>query len=345
MSYIDPASKLMAHADRIAQIQQGLTPAPVNVEIDLSNRCNLGCDACHFGHVHSRGPLARRRTHDTGDLMSEELVLRLPGELEAAGVRSITWTGGGEPTLHPQFEQAITGHGLDQGMYTNGTTIMPELAELIKRNMQWVYVSLDRMDRESYRAYKKVDAFDRAVFGIRSLVAAKGGATVGVGYLLSKDNYQSIPAMALFAKMLGADYCQFRPQVDFDPEHPGASQPQPWIAEAIPALERVVGDGFALADVNRFKMLLDWQGHGYPVCYWTQMQATITPDGRVWRCVNRRGFEGDCIGDLNTECFGEIWQRSQPYNVNDQCRVMCRGHLPNIALNQAMRPGPHWRFI
>lgn len=345
MSYIDPASKLLAHADRIAQIQNGGTPAPVNVEIDLSNRCNLGCDGCHFGHVHSRGPLARRRTHDTGDQMSEELVLRLPGELEAAGVRSITWTGGGEPTLHPLFEAAIQSHNLAQGIYTNGTTIMPERAAIMKRNMQWVYVSLDRMDRESYREYKKVDAFDRAIHGIRSLAEAEGGATVGVGYLLSKDNYQNIPGMALFAKMLGADYCQFRPQVDFDQARPGESKPQTWIEEAIPALEKVVNDGFALADINRFKMLHDWQGHGYPTCYWTQMQATITPDGRVWRCVNRRGFEGDCIGDLNAESFGEIWKRSQPYNVNEQCRVMCRGHLPNIALQQAMRPNPHWRFI
>lgn len=345
MSYIDPASKLMAHADRIAMIRDGKIPPPVNVEIDLSNRCNLGCDACHFGYVHSRGPLAKRRAHDTGDLMDGELLDRLPGELQAAGVRSVTWTGGGEPTLHPQSLQALMDMKLDQGIYTNGTRVTPGIAGVLKHRMQWVYVSLDRADRESYREYKKVDAFEAALQGIKNLVNAEGPATIGVGFLLSESNWDHIPAMALLARSLGADYCQFRPQIDYDLNQPNITRPQYWIADAVEVLKDVTRDPFVIADIARFRALQNWRGHGYQTCYWTQLQAMITPDGRVWRCVNRRGFEEDCIGDLNTEPFAAIWERSAPFTVNDQCRVMCRGHIPNLALNQAMQPGPHWRFI
>lgn len=46
-AYIDPPGKLYANLDRVAEIQKGGTPAPVNVEIDLSNRCSLGCSWCH----------------------------------------------------------------------------------------------------------------------------------------------------------------------------------------------------------------------------------------------------------------------------------------------------------
>jgi len=40
--YISPRNKLFSHLDRLALIQQGKTPPPVNIEIDLSNRCSLG---------------------------------------------------------------------------------------------------------------------------------------------------------------------------------------------------------------------------------------------------------------------------------------------------------------
>ena len=76
--FINPAQKLLQHIDRIADIKRGLRPAPVNVEIDLSNRCSLGCEWCHFGFTHTRGPLAgkREKPRDSlagGDLMDEGL--------------------------------------------------------------------------------------------------------------------------------------------------------------------------------------------------------------------------------------------------------------------------------
>jgi hypothetical protein len=46
-SFIDPQKKLFANLGRIALLQEGGVPAPINVEIDLSNRCSLGCEWCH----------------------------------------------------------------------------------------------------------------------------------------------------------------------------------------------------------------------------------------------------------------------------------------------------------
>jgi hypothetical protein len=51
--YIDPRGKLFGHMDRLAEIRTGKRPPPVNVEVDVSNRCNLGCRGCHFAHLHS----------------------------------------------------------------------------------------------------------------------------------------------------------------------------------------------------------------------------------------------------------------------------------------------------
>jgi MoaA/NifB/PqqE/SkfB family radical SAM enzyme len=351
MKYIDPAHKLLNHIDRIADIKNELHPPPVNVEIDLTNRCNLGCDKCHFAYVHSRGPLASRNTHNTGDQMDTRLMLSILKQMQDFKVRSVTWTGGGEPTLHRDFDEIIETCSLPQGIYTNGTFITSSRAALMKERLSWVYVSLDRSSPESYQDYKKVDRFEQAVTGIRNLVKADGHATVGVGFLLDRSSWANGNEMIDLGLGLGADYVQLRPAIEFDPNHPNHKGTDvTWVKACMQWLQGVMDrpearQGKIIVDPNRFRGYYQWMGHGYSVCHWTQMQAVITPDARVWTCVNRRGFEGDCLGDLKTESFADVWARSGAFGVNEQCRVMCRGHVPNLALNEIYANQKHGEFI
>lgn len=342
MTYIDPHRKLMHHIERIAQIRKGEQPAPVNVEIDLTNRCNLGCAGCHFAHTHSRGPLAGSAKPagmlDVGDQMDTALAQWIIDDLCANGVQSITWTGGGEPTLHPAFDEIMqyAAGRIDNGIYTNGTLVNANRAAILKRGMKWVYVSLDESDAYSYKLRKRTDGFDKAIAGIQNLVEAEGDATIGVGFLIDLENVHRIDDMVELGAYLQCDYIQFRPLIEFAPDNPGKPIiAYGWIEEAIERLDRVSGAGIEV-DISRFEMLRRWQGHGYPVCYWTQLQTVITPNGRVWTCVNRRGFQGDEIGDMSREPFYDIWQRSSPYMVNHNCRVLCRGHIPNQTLTHMM---------
>jgi hypothetical protein len=72
----------------------------------------------------------------------------------------------------------------------------------------------------------------------------------------------------------------------------------------------------------------------------------VTPDGRVWACPNRRGFEGSAIGDLRTERFPDIWARhSGRWTVDGQCRAMCRLHLMNQAIAPVFAPQAHEAFV
>jgi len=352
-TYIDPRGKLFGHLDRLAQLQAGLRPPPVNVEVDLSNRCNLGCAGCHFAHVHSRGRHAGMPApgyQPTGDLMDRDLALALPGILKAAGVRSVTWTGGGEPTLYPDLAgvlKATRRAGLDQGIYTNGALLDEETAQTIKRTCQWVYVSLDYADRESYALGKQSDAFDAACAGVKMLTGS--GATLGVGFLLGPQNWQYATDMVHLGRELGADYIQFRPMVMVDPETPGVvNEDTGWVRHCLAGiraagLDRVEG---VIVDASRFEMYAGWRDHGYDACWWCSMQAVITPDGRVWACVNRRGRPAALLGDLGEWEFGTLWNnRPGPEPVGGECRVLCRGHIPNLMLNDILMDRPHGSFI
>jgi len=356
VSFINPRSKVLYHSDRIAQLRAtGNTNAPVNVEIDLSNRCSHGCQWCHFAYTHTRGPLTGKRAKPDGavlggDLMSVELAYSILRQLSQAGVKSVTWTGGGEPTLHPHFADIVryaADLGLDQGLYTHGGHITPVLAETLKHNLTFVYVSLDECFRETFKASKGVDRFQNVLTGIRNLVAAEGKATVGVGFLLHAGNYGDVDSMVALGKELGADYVQFRPIINYDQAAPGrVVEDTDWISEAVHCLRFYEDDPFVVADTWRFNMYQGWTGHNYPVCNWSAMQTVITPNGKVWRCTNKRERPDALLGDLSVETFAEVWARSGgPCAVDSGCRVMCRGHIANITLDAVLAEPEHRNFI
>jgi MoaA/NifB/PqqE/SkfB family radical SAM enzyme len=354
-TYINPRQKALWHTRQLEELRRhGATSAPVNVEIDLSNRCSLGCEWCHFAYTHTKGPLADKRDKPAGavaggDLMPTTLAKRILVQLHVAGVRSVTWTGGGEPTLHPDFDEIISycPLDLDQGLYTHGGHINPRRGALLKQYMTWVYVSLDECTRDTYLASKGVDRFDQAVAGITNLVAAAGEATIGVGYLLHERNWRDVHEMVRLARDLGANYVQFRPTVRF--EHATAAQlieDAAWVDRAIGRLNAYVGDDFVIADLDRFRAYQHWQGHPYSTCHWSAMQTVVTPNGKMWRCTNKREHPDALVGDLSVETFAEVWQRGgRPCGVDASCRILCRGHIPNVTLDAVLSTPAHPNFI
>ena len=208
--------KLLSHMDRLVGLESGVVLPPINVEIDLTNRCNLGCQWCDFAHTHVSGPLSYRRTVETGDVMSTENAATIVRQLGKYGVRSVTWTGGGEPTLHPDFGyvlQMCHESGTDQGIYTNGTNISDSLAKTISRCCRWAYVSLDATTAHRFKTSKKSDLFKNAVEGIKRLVGT--GMHVGVGFLIDQHNVGYFADTITLAEELKPTYINYRPAVQW----------------------------------------------------------------------------------------------------------------------------------
>lgn len=282
--------------------------------------------------------------------MSVDLAGNILFQLATAGVKSVTWSGGGEPTLHPQFSEIIryaATVGLDQGIYTNGANLSDDKAQALKRLFTFVYVSLDECRWDSYKGSKGVDRFDDVCLNISKLVIADGKATIGVGFLLHPGNVDDIAHMVALGRHLGVDYVQFRPIINYDQAAPSQLvEDTTWINHAINSLRAYAGDEFVQADTWRFEQYRDWHGHGYKTCYWSALQTVITPNGKVWRCTNKRGVPDGLLGDLTQDSFADIWHRSGgACQVNDRCRIMCIGHAKNVTLDAIMTEPAHANFI
>lgn len=362
MSYINQQGKVLRHANRIALLQAGKTPFPVNMEVDISNRCSLGCGGsvedggCHFSYTHTKGPLAviNPEVEATGDLMDLGMFSRIAREMAEAGVKSITFTGGGEPIVHPMFHHFLEiakAKGLEVGIYTSLAGWAPHKVKAIRDCCTWAVISLDEPTREAYEAWKGTNAFQSVCRGVRELTADGSKCVVGASFLLHEGNWQKVEDMYKLHKELATDYCLFRPLVKYDLKNPSkmvedvhdwSDRTGMYLRPLLQGMEERHAD--VIASLSKFERYTQWN-RPYKACHAASLSGIVTPNGKVWACVNRRGFPGSCIGDLSSEPFMEVWQRQQRWQDFDQCRVLCRGDEVNLALSPLMEPMEHENFI
>ena len=321
-AYIDPSRKVLRHPEVLMKLRAGKPTGPVNVEMDLSARCNLACRWCDFAHL--RGPAD----------MPPYLAISAFRDLAGAGAKAVTFTGGGEPTLNPHFAAIVRSArfaGLRCGLYTNGV----EIEQLVKVAdfLDWAYISLDEVTRCGYEDSKGADLFGEVCANIRALVKVKGNSTLGVGFLLHAGNWPLVTKMASLAHDLRADYCQFRPVIGL--------HDYGWVLQAIEALE-TVDPVFCSWSAARFRETLGF-ARLYEVCRASALVPCIGADGTVWACPNTRGLRP--LGNLASQSFAAIWARRPVQVVGDDCRVSCRNHALNETLEYVCSEGPHDSFV
>lgn len=113
-SFTSNTSKLLKHLDKLKGIQEGKRPSPVMFHMSPCNPCNLTCSFCCFANRTMKEMLTIEQMKKAIDAFVE------------LGTTGMEFTGGGEPTLHPKFDEAVNyayEKGLKIGVCTNGTMI------------------------------------------------------------------------------------------------------------------------------------------------------------------------------------------------------------------------------
>lgn len=115
MMRFEPGLKLARHKE-LGEYLEGKTVYPINIEISPSGKCNANCPKCFY----SQKSWALKGRDNV--FLKESRMEGLINELAGMGGKSISWTGGGEPTLHPSFPKFVewaNWAGLEQGLFTN----------------------------------------------------------------------------------------------------------------------------------------------------------------------------------------------------------------------------------
>jgi len=176
------------------------------LQVESSIGCNLRCIMCPWEDVRSR---AENHGH-MSEKVWEAIFPHLPE------IRSIDFTGGGEPLLQPLLLDWLAqtkSAGCDAGFLTNGMLLKEEVSDrLLDIGLNWIGISIDGADRETYEMIRRGARFETICANIRYLTGRRINELpeVMINFVIMRSNYHQLEKIIELARDLGVDQVNFK---------------------------------------------------------------------------------------------------------------------------------------
>jgi MoaA/NifB/PqqE/SkfB family radical SAM enzyme len=329
--------KILYHPESIVKFKEGKRPFPVTLEIDLTNRCNHRCSFCFY---------AEHISVNKDSIETKILKIRLK-EAKELGTKGISFTGGGEPMIHKDYEEVLVytkNLGFDVGTITNGSIITEKNVDSLIKNLQWIRISMAGGDAESYAKVQGVDQFEKVVNNIKLLSKRKkelnSSINIGIRTLVTSENIHTIIDFAHVIKKLNVDYFQLAPdQYTNDCGKFWNDESTQNVFKQTKEVLREKGISLLTTAYMKEQEKLD-----YPTtCYAHFFKAAILAEGHYVFCQNGRDEEKYHIGNIYDQSLKEIWESEKIKEIEEwvkpnNCGLFCKHMAINNSLEDNIHP-------
>src|SRR5215218_789333 len=281
---------------------------PRRLSVELANICNLHCSYCFRSDENLYSSHA--------EFFPLELLERVIIEARAAAsVTRINFTGG-EPTLHPRFEETlrmIRNSGLTVSFVTNGwhfERVWPAL-QANRAAVSHVAFSLDGVAREDHDRWRGNGSFDRLVRAFTRCYMSK--LPFGIKIVIRRDLVDQLEQIAIFAARMGAASLNF---VHVMPTSNAVADDSALSLDEQRAAEQEIA---ILARIFKMTIGIDVGYYNVdetrpPCAPLAGTSMNIDYRGRLSLCCNLSGFRGaaeesDVVADLNVESFASAYAK------------------------------------
>jgi MoaA/NifB/PqqE/SkfB family radical SAM enzyme len=330
----------------IASIETGkATAGPSHVELDLTDRCNVACYFCNQQDVR------------TTQQISFEHVCALIDELVTTGLKSVRFSGGGDPLAHRDFGRVLD-HVARRGVVVDNLTTNAALLDrdiasrLVDGKAREVLVSLNAASPADYARMMQVKPaiFDRVLENVRALIELRGDAdtpAVSVQFLIDRLNVEQMPEMYELGRSLGADRIPISlvlniPLARIDPNvllHPSETERlRPLLRELVTRdrEERRLQIHFPVPEWNAMLDEMKREA-GYPEepplfptapafqmknghCFFGWYTATIRGNGDLYPCCLLMSPDYKPLGNASTGKFSDRWHGPEFTKLRSEMR-------------------------
>ncbi len=337
------------------------TAGPSHVELDLTDRCNVACYFCNQQDVR------------TTQQISFEHVCALVDELVRTGLKSVRFSGGGDPLAHRDFGRVLD-HLASRGVVVDNLTTNAALLDggiarrLVEGSAREVIVSLNAASAADYARMMQVRpaVFDRVLENVRGLIALRGDSdtpAVSVQFLIDRLNVEQMPEMYELGRSLGADRIPVSlvlniPNARIDPHvllHPSETERlRPLLQELVTRdrEERRLQIHFPVPEWNAMLEEMKREA-GYPEepplfptapafqmknghCFFGWYTATIRGNGDLYPCCLLMSPDYKPLGNASEGRFADRWHGAEFTKLRTEMRdVLLEGE------NAAFDPERH----
>ncbi len=328
------------HQGKLDALLQGRVTPPVHVRLKPTNKCDHNCTTCayHYG-LSSFHPL-----FSMADEIPEEKIHEILSDFKNMGVKAVTFSGGGEPLTYQHIISALKqtiDYGIDFAMNTNGQLLNGERAELLSK-ASWVRVSANAIDARTFESLRRVPQrlFYELISNIRNFAQMKPkSCTLGINFVVHKENAPKIYESVKFFKELGADNIKFTPVwgPDFFEYHKDIITP---VTEQISrARQDFQDDSFRIYDTYKQDFgLTGFSERTYDKCYTMQICPAIGADCGVYACFSKAYDSTGLMGSIKNQSFKSLWFSEKTadflksFNPKNLCKHQCPVDEKNLAL-------------
>lgn len=320
----DPYSplKVFHHRKRLDLLREGYQPYPAHVQIILSDLCQQSCHFCAYrwdGYTTNELFHVLKddgtKNHNPNRMLPTAKVYEVLDDCRSMGVGAVQFTGGGEPTLHPDhldLFQATLDRGMSAALVTNGVVWKPETPKVLSR-FAWVRFSLDSGCADTYANIRKsnLKTFDSVLSHIAEL-ASIGGPIIGVGFVVTHENWREAYMACKLVRSLGVH--NFRISAVFQPDD--AEYFKDFFVEAS-ALCRMAAEQLSTTTFKVFNRFgervedLTMAHPDYEFCGYQHFTTYIGGDQNVYRCCNLAYNPRGLIGSIKEQRFRDLWDSQE----------------------------------
>ncbi|OQY11242.1 MAG: hypothetical protein B6I30_07195 [Desulfobacteraceae bacterium 4572_187] len=330
---------------------------PLSINLDLTTACNFRCPHCVDSKIINAGKIL-----DTEDIKQSI------DTLKSHGLMSVILIGGGEPTLHRDFEEIVRHlkkRDLQIGIVTNGSRLhhIKKIAQILEEK-DWLRISIDAASEKTFaRSHhpKNNISLEAILSNAREFKRLNPRISMGYSFVIVWEgiyingqelcsNIDEIPEAVRLAKSHDFDYISFKPcllktaqkESLFDPPD---KKREKKVIEAIKSnlqkANKIANRKIKILESVNLSELISGKVHEMKrqpqVCHAQFFRTVVTPSG-IFHCPAFRGADKAKIADYNGYNDKNKFNHTQQnlahsissFNAEQECSVVaCFYHHSN----------------
>lgn len=356
MGLIYTKMKVFHYPGKLASLPPSTTEIlpPVQIRIKPTNVCNHNCSYCSY----RMGGIQLGQDINLRDFIPREKMLEIVDDIKEMGVKSVLFTGGGEPFCYPfllDTIRSLADSSVKFAALTNGALVKGEVAEWFAHHGTWLRVSVDGWDDDSYRRYRGCgkSEFTKIINNIKDFRKAGGDCYLGVNIVVDVENASHLYDMVRTFKDVGVHSAKISPCI-VDNSGKKNNEYHHGIASVVKtAVDRIQHD---LAD-GSFEICDSYHGQlesfqkDYTWCPYLQIVPVIGADSNIYACHDKAyNFQTGLLGSIANQSFKAFWNqdKSKFFNINPKsnCNHHCVAHAGNKMILEYLEADPrHLEFV
>ncbi len=291
--------------------------APFSVELHLTSKCNYSCYHCSY---------VNRRQKKMS--LQHSMITKLLYDLINLKVKGVYFSGGGEPTLLPRWEEYIDtliSHGINVALITNGSLIKEQNLSLLAR-LNYIAISIYGVRESTVRNIIGVRKNIFYSFELPIQIKKKSEKViVGARCVINKFNYSEVIDIYNRAIGSGYDYIIFIPAVDYERRGIALTSNELTHLKQLVSSAKIDSKNTNLLSLAKrefsfYERTIEEEVYKNIECQNLKLRLTafVNYDGGVYLCQPHIGNSRYCIGNLYDDSFQAIWNSPQHLKVIDR---------------------------